>query len=96
MAPFGRPIFSFNETSNFLKMEITIRYFGLLAEALKKENERIVTHALTLGDLRKELEERYPHLQDKTFVMAQNNTIKTAQEALLEEEVALFPPFSGG
>ena len=77
-------------------MEITICYFGLLAEALEKKSERIVTHAKTIAELRRELEERYPHLQNKTFVMAQNNTIKTAQEALLEDEVALFPPFSGG
>jgi len=29
-------------------------------------------------------------------VMAQNNEIKSEGEALLQAEVALFPPFSGG
>ncbi len=77
-------------------MEITIRYFGLLAEALNKAHEVVTTQALTMGELREELEERNPLLHNKTFVMAQNNSIKTAQETLQEEEVALFPPFSGG
>ena len=77
-------------------MDITIRYFGLLAEAVKKESEHVTTNAKTMFDLRNELEERYPYLQGKTFVMAQNNTIKSAHQELLEGEVALFPPFSGG
>ncbi|MGA1030033.1 MAG: MoaD/ThiS family protein [Flavobacteriaceae bacterium] len=77
-------------------MEITVCYFGLLAETVQKEEEILVTHANTLGDLRKELLARYPPLKNSTFVMAQNNEIKSEGEALLQAEVALFPPFSGG
>ena len=77
-------------------MEIKIRYFGLLVETLQKEEEIITTQAKSIGDLKNELLKRYPSLQNKTFVIAQQNSIKAEEEKLLEQEVALFPPFSGG
>ena len=77
-------------------MEINIRYFGFLAEVVQKEAERIQTKATTIGQLRVQLEEQYPSLLEHTFVMAQANEIKSEEELLLPEEVALFPPFSGG
>ncbi|MBL6643108.1 MAG: molybdopterin synthase sulfur carrier subunit [Flavobacteriales bacterium MED-G22] len=77
-------------------MEIKMRYFGLLAETLQKEEEIITTQAKNIGDLKNELLKRYPTLENKTFVLAQQNSIKAEEEKLLEQEVALFPPFSGG
>ena len=77
-------------------MEIKMRYFGLLAETLQKEEEIITTQAKKIGDLKNELLKRYPTLENKTFVLAQKNSIKAEEEKLLEQEVALFPPFSGG
>ena len=77
-------------------MEIKMRYFGLLAETLQKEEEIITTQAKNIGDLKNELLKRYPTLENKTFVLAQQNSIKAEEEKLLEQEVALFPPSSGG
>ena len=50
-------------------MEIKMRYFGLLAETLQKEEEIITTQAKNIGDLKNELLKRYPTLENKTFVL---------------------------
>lgn len=77
-------------------MNITIKYFGLLAEVTKRSEETIAFKKATVSDLLETLFAKYPELKEKDFQVAQNLEIVTKDTQLTEAEVALLPPFSGG
>ena len=79
-------------------MDIKIKCFGLLAEAMKQE-EMIVSLKKndTVQDLKNTLLSRFPALVGKEFKVAVNKNIVTENVVILPtDELALLPPFAGG
>jgi molybdopterin converting factor subunit 1 len=81
------------------KVELKVLYFGVSRDHSKKDEERLkVKDGLTVGDIRDELKQRYPHLEDiQNFALAVNESY--AEENLRLEDgdiVAIIPPVSGG
>jgi len=77
-------------------MQLNIKYFGLLAEITKCNEESLALSKTTVSDLLEYLFNKYPELKNKDFQVAQNNNIVSKEAQLLETEIALLPPFSGG
>lgn len=77
-------------------MLITIKYFGLIAEVTKKDEEKIQTSNVTVSDLLEKLYDKYDGLKSKNFQVAQNQELVDLKAKLTGEEIALLPPFSGG
>lgn len=85
---------------------VCLRYFASTREALGMAQERWLSHAATLGELRVELQARgAPWSQalaaEKPLRMALNHTLAQENTALAtqgngEPEVAFFPPVTGG
>ena len=83
-------------------MNIQLRYFAAIREALGTGNESLQTQATTLAQLRAELVARggayaealAPH---KAVRVAMNQTMSEESAALAEgAEVGFFPPVTGG
>jgi len=86
-----------------LTMEITVRYFALLRERIGLESEVLSWDDAepTVERLRRHLAERTPVLAAilgaGTLLAAVNREYAAADTALKDgDEVALFPPVSGG
>lgn len=77
-------------------MNLKIRYFGLIAEITNRSEETVAFSKSSVSDLLELLFEKYPALKDKDFQVAQDLEIVSKDTDLLESEVALLPPFSGG
>jgi molybdopterin synthase sulfur carrier subunit len=77
-------------------MNLKIRYFGLLAEITNRSEETVAFSKSSVSDLLELLFEKYPELKDKEFQVAQDLEIVSKDTLLLESEIALLPPFSGG
>lgn len=79
-------------------MTLSILYFGLIAEAIGNPVE--IWHsleALTVGELKNQLLEKYPVLRDRKFQIAVNQQITSDNFPIPPlAEVALLPPFAGG
>lgn len=79
-------------------MDITIKFFGLLTEAIKQE-QIILTlkENCTAQDLTNTLLRTFPALEGKEFKLAVNKNIVTENVVILPtDELALLPPFAGG
>lgn len=80
-------------------MNISINYFGMIAESTGKSSEKIETAEIrTVNDLRKELVNRYPNLSTYEFKIAIDaNLVEDENEKIKPGAlVALLPPFAGG
>ena len=77
-------------------MNLNIKYFGLLAEITQCKEETLVFSKNSVSDLLEVLFEKYPDLKEKDFQVAQNLEIVSKEAILLNTEIALLPPFSGG
>lgn len=77
-------------------MNLNIKYFGLLAEITQCSEETLEFSKATVSDLLELLYEKYPDLKDKDFQVAQNLEIVSEEANLLNTEITLLPPFSGG
>jgi len=78
-------------------MTLKIKYFGLIAELISKEEEFLDGSFSSVGKLEKYLLEQYPNLHHQNFKMAVNHNIVNNDYKLSgNEEIALLPPFSGG
>lgn len=83
-------------------MQVTVRYFASLREAIGRSEERRDTHATTLGELRDELAALGGvHAQ----ALARGRAVRMALDQVLAgddaplragAEVAFFPPVTGG
>ena len=83
-------------------MQITVRYFASIREALGTGSETVQTQAATLGALRDELLARGgTHAE----AMARHRAVRTALNQVMADEasplsdgaeVAFFPPVTGG
>ena len=79
-------------------MKITLKYFGMIAEALAKQEEELaVEQSQTVSDLRDQLEKTYPKLKSIDYRIAVNQTLVESNYSIQQDsEVALLPPFAGG
>lgn len=83
-------------------MQITVRYFASIREALGTGSETVQTQAATLGALRDELLARgAAHAE----ALARHRAVRTALNQVMADEasaltdgaeVAFFPPVTGG
>jgi molybdopterin synthase sulfur carrier subunit len=84
-------------------MEVTVRYFALLREKMGRGSEVVSSPegGLTVAGLRGLLADRSPDLADillgRPLLAAVNREYAAAETPLRDgDEVALFPPVSGG
>ncbi len=77
-------------------MNISIKYFGQLAEVTQKEEESFEFSKHSVSDLVESIFVKYPDLKNKDFKVAQNNELVSADAKITGAEIALLPPFAGG
>lgn len=78
-------------------MEITIKYFGMIADALSKSEEAIKTDAQNIAEVEKFLVDKYPSLTTMNYSIAKNASICTTNEIVNNgDTLAFLPPFAGG
>ncbi len=77
-------------------MTIKIITFGKIADILP-EQEWVIDSLETAGELRGQLEAKYPDLKSLRYLIAVDKRIADDESPLEDKsEVALLPPFSGG
>ena len=77
---------------------ITIKYFGMLAEHTKCNQEQFDIKAVTLAELLEDLNVKY-QFTPKSFNVALNQKLVQDSEDItlqFQDEIALLPPFAGG
>ena len=77
-------------------MPLNIKYFGLIAEITKCDEETLEFSDATISELLETLNTKYPELKAKEFQVAQNHEIVSSDTLISGAEIALLPPFSGG
>lgn len=80
-------------------MEVTIKYFGMIAELTQKKEARFPLDQTidTTEKLQQYLEGLYPEIKNIAFSIALNQKLINKNEALNDgDEIALLPPFAGG
>ncbi len=78
-------------------MQLTIKYFGMLAEATSVNEEEVQTEVCSVSQLVKKLKHQHPKLSDKNFKIAVDQKL-VDQNYMIDSkaEIALLPPFAGG
>lgn len=79
-------------------MILNVRYFGMIAETVKSENEKIaLENSVSVATFRKELIKKYPALKNANYQIAVDQEL-VGDEFKIESdcEIALLPPFAGG
>lgn len=79
-------------------MEISIHYFGMIAEATKKDSELLqVENNCTVEMFTETICGLYPQLQGYVFQIALNQKVVDPSCSITEgDELAIMPPFAGG
>ena len=77
-------------------MNITVKYFGQIAEITKTKSEVVSFSNDTVSELMVFLYTMYPELKNKSFKVAQNQKLVFNNDKLTGAEIALLPPFAGG
>jgi molybdopterin converting factor small subunit len=75
--------------------EITIRFFGKIAEKIGHAETSISTTEIGEMTIRSFLASRYPGIENYAFTIAVNQELS---EEFTEDtrEISIFPPFAGG
>lgn len=79
-------------------MILHVRYFGMIAETVRSENEKIsFENSVSVATFRTELIKKYPTLKNANYQIAVNQEL-VGDEFNIESdcEIALLPPFAGG
>jgi len=77
-------------------MNLNIKYFGMLTEVTQCQEETFEFTQKTVSDLLNDLFNKYPLLEEKSFQVAQNQTLVSKDTIISNAEIALLPPFAGG
>jgi molybdopterin synthase sulfur carrier subunit len=80
-------------------MKVKIRYFGQFRDFTGKQEEVIETKkGITVRAIREQIRDMYPKIGSKDEVLvAVNGSFGSLDQVILEtDEVAFFPPVSGG
>jgi molybdopterin synthase sulfur carrier subunit len=81
------------------KVDLKLLYFGVSRDYAAKDAEKLtVREGLQVQDLREELKQKYPLLEDiRNFALAVNEAYAEEDLQLKEgDTVAVIPPVSGG
>lgn len=77
-------------------MEVKVKYFGMIAEVIEKEEEFIAISNDQLPiDMKSFFIEKYPELSKMSFQIAIDNELSN-QLTGKAETIAILPPFAGG
>ena len=75
----------------------TVKYFGMLAEAVETKEESIEIAAISVAEFRMALLKKYSALSAMDFRIAVDQQFCEADTIITNKmEIALLPPFSGG
>ena len=80
-------------------MKIKVKYFASFRDMTGKQEELMdVEEGVTVKELREQVREKYPKIGDREQVLVAVNGVFTSldKEISEEDEVAFFPPVSGG
>lgn len=78
-------------------MKVTLKYFGMIAEAAGRNEEDLeVVSAMSVADLKAEQIEKYQIPDPESVQLAVNQCLDTEVELKEGDEVAFLPPFAGG
>jgi len=80
-------------------MLVTIKYFGMLTEHTKLQEEpiKISSKTTSIQELENTIILKYPSLQSSTYNIALNQKIVDKKQLLNNgDELAFLPPFAGG
>ena len=80
-------------------MEITVKYFGIIADIAQKQEEVffIEDELNTFKLLQSEIDIKYPKILDINYSVAINKKFTNCDVVLKNNDiVALLPPFAGG
>ncbi|MBN4047128.1 MoaD/ThiS family protein [bacterium AH-315-P13] len=77
-------------------MQLTVKYFGLIAEVTQCSEEQFEFSGILINELLETVYIKYPKLKEKDFQVAQNNEIVSKDKIVSHTEIALLPPFAGG
>ena len=80
-------------------MKVKIRYFGQFRDFAGKREEVVETKkGITVREIREQIQDMYPKIGAKNEVLvAVNGSFGSLDQVILEtDEVAFYPPVSGG
>ena len=78
-------------------MELSLNYFGMIAEATNVQQEKLDVEVQTINDLKFILIEKYPAMIKLNYQFAVNQHLVEDNFQLSKgDEIALLPPFAGG
>lgn len=78
-------------------MKVHVKYFGMLAEAIGKNEEQFEITEKSVLELDAFLKNKYSKLEFINYKFAVNQSLVDGNELLKEnDEIALLPPFAGG
>ncbi len=78
-------------------MKLKIKYFGMLSEIAENDSEFLELNPISVSELKKVLQERYPKFITMNFKIAVNHSLVDESASLKNnDEIALLPPFAGG
>ena len=78
-------------------MKANIKYFGIIAEKIRKSEESVDLDEKNQSDLRSYFIQEYPFLNEIDYQIAVNKTLTEVIDMKTEfVEIALLPPFAGG
>lgn len=76
--------------------QLKIKYFGLLTEVTKCEEETIDFSGTLVSELLEILYTKYSALKNINFQVAQNRELVSSEASVIKNEIVLLPPFAGG
>lgn len=78
-------------------MELSLNYFGMIAETTNVQQEKLDVEVQTINDLKLTLIEKYPTMAKLNYQFAVNqNLVEDNFQLSKGDEIALLPPFAGG
>lgn len=78
-------------------MKLSVKYFGMIAEAIGKSEEQLEITENSVSGLDTFLKNKYAKLESINYKFAVNKALVEGIERLKEnDEIALLPPFAGG
>lgn len=78
-------------------MRLTIKYFGMLAEAANCDNEELEVAGEAVSNLIEAVHQKYPATKEMNFMVAVNQSV-VKENMVIDPaaEIALLPQFAGG
>jgi len=79
-------------------MILHVHYFGMIAEKVACESEKInVEKSISLFEFKTDLIKKYPALKNANYQIAVNQELENDDFKIdIDCEIALLPPFAGG